>query len=86
MPDFTARNVAKYVARTIVGTKTAQLTTDAITDYTRFDDDDTIVNITAGIVGWYVSDRMRPVTDKMVDVTADRIVAFREKRQNKTEE
>lgn len=78
---FTPRNVAKYIAVAIVHGKTAQLTEDAITDHTQFEEDDMIVNIGSHVVGWYVSHKLKPITDKMVDVTADRIVAFRETRR-----
>lgn len=80
--EFTPRNVIKYVAKTLVATKTAQITEDAITNYTRFDDDDKIVTIGSGLVGWYVSDKLKPYTDTMVDKAADWIVARKEKKQS----
>jgi hypothetical protein len=79
-PDFTPRNVAKWVVRTVVYGKTAQLTKDAIVDHTEFEDDDMTVKISSGLVAWYVSAKLKPHTDKMVDKTADYVNAKREAR------
>lgn len=84
--DFTPRNVAKYVAKGIIYGKTAQLTKETIVDHTQFEDDDIIVTISGGLVGWYVSDKLKPVTDKMIDKTADFIVAKREARKAKKDD
>jgi hypothetical protein len=87
--EFTPRNVAKYVVKATVYLKTTQLAEDAITDYTRFEEDDIVTSIGSKCIGWYVSDKLKPVTDKMVDKTADFIVAKRENRKakkNKTTE
>lgn len=83
MEAFTPRNVAKYVAKTLIAAKAAQLTEDAITNHTRFDDDDKIVNIGSGLVGWYVSDKLKPYSDKIVDKAADKIVELRANRAAK---
>jgi hypothetical protein len=83
MDAFTPRNAAKFVAKTLVATRAAKLTETAITDYTRFEEDDTVVNITSSLVGWYVADKLKPVTDRVVDKAADKIVAFRENRNAK---
>jgi|tagenome__1003787_1003787.scaffolds.fasta_scaffold20840676_2 hypothetical protein len=80
---FTPRTVAKFVLKSIVAGKTAQLTEHLITDYTRFDEDDMIVDITGGVVGWYVSDKLKPVTDAIVDKTADFVTAKKESRKAK---
>lgn len=80
---FTPRNVAKFVAQAIVAGKTSQLTENVITDHTRFEDDDMIVDISGTLVGWYVSQKLKPVTDAMVDKTADFIVDYREKRNQR---
>lgn len=79
-PDFTTRNVAKFVVKAIVAARTAKLAEDVITDYTRFEEDDMIVDISTGLAGWYVSDKLKPYTDKMVDKTADFIAAKRGKK------
>jgi hypothetical protein len=86
---FTPRNVVKYVVKTAVYLKATSLLEDAMVDYTRFEEDDIIVKIAPKVVAWYVSDKLQPVTDKAVDVTADFIVAKREAHKankNKTEE
>jgi hypothetical protein len=75
--DFTARNVAKYVVKATIHFKTAQFTEEVITDHTRFEEDDLIVDLSGHLVGWYISDKLKPVTDKMVDKTADFVVAKR---------
>lgn len=82
-PAFTARNVAKFVAKAIVHGKVAQLTEDAITDHTHFEDDDMIVEIGGHLTGWYVSEKLKPITDGAVDKVADFIVERRAKREAK---
>ena len=64
------------------------LTRKAI-DYTRFEEDDIVTKIAPKVVGWYVSDKLKPVTDKAVDKAADFVNARREARaakKNKTTE
>jgi len=78
MDTFTPRNVTKFVVKTLVAGKTADLAGTAITNHTHFEDDDTIVNISSGVIGWYVSDKLKPYTDNMVDKTADFVTAKRE--------
>jgi hypothetical protein len=79
-PDFTPRNVAKYVVRTVIFSKASQLAKDAIVDHTEFEDDDMTVKISGHLVGWAVSAKLKPYTDKMVDKTADYVNAKREAR------
>lgn len=87
MQAFTPRNVAKYVVKAIVAGKTAQLTEQAITDHTQFDEDDLVVDITGTVVGWYVASKLKPYTDVMVDKTADWINARKaQKTQTDTPE
>jgi hypothetical protein len=81
--EFTARNAAKFVVTAVIKTKTAQKTEELITDYTRFEEDDMIVDITGGLVGWWVGDKLKPYSDAMVDKTADFIVAKREQMKHK---
>jgi len=83
MPDFTARNVAKFIAKAIVLSKTSDLAEDVITDYTRFEEDDLVVDIGSKCIGWYVSNKLQPVTDMMVDKSADFITDQRTKYQAK---
>lgn len=82
-PKFTARNATKYAVKAVIHLKTASLAADTIDDYTGFDDDSTAVKIGAYMVGWYVSDKLKPLTDKAVDKTFDYAAAKREARRNK---
>lgn len=87
-PKFTPRNVAKHVATAVVAMKVNAVTKTAIADHTRFEEDDTIVKIAGGVAGWYVSDKVKPYTDKAVDTVADKIEARRAKKaakQDRTE-
>jgi hypothetical protein len=81
--EFTTRNVAKFILKSIVATKTADLTADTITEHTRFEEDDLVVDIGSKVFGWYVSDKLKPVTDKIVDSTADFVIEKREARKAK---
>lgn len=83
---FTTRNVAKFVLKSIVAGKTSQITERAITDYTAFDEDDMIVDIAGTVVGWYVASKIQPVTNAIVDKTADYFVARKEANQAKKNE
>ena len=82
-PAFTARNVMKFIARAVVAAKTAELTAETIADNTRYEKDDTVVEIGSQVVGWYISEKLQPVTDKIVDSTADFITVQRTKLQAK---
>lgn len=86
MPDFTLRNVAKYAVTAVIHGNVAKHTETAITDHTRFEEDDMIVDLSSHVVGWYVSHKLKPVTDKVVDKTADFIAAKREARKAKQNE
>lgn len=81
--EFTARNVAKYVVKAAVQAKVQTTARDTITDYTRFEEDDAVVKISSHLVAWYVSDKLKPYTDKAVDKTADFIAAKRQQMKDK---
>jgi hypothetical protein len=81
--EFTARNVAKFILKSIVATKTADLTAETIAEHTNFEEDDMVVDLGSKVFGWYVSDRLKPVTDKIVDSTADFVTEKREARKAK---
>jgi len=83
MDIFTPRNAAKFVVKTLVAGKAAAIAEDVITNHTQFEEDDTIVNISTGLIGWYVSDKLKPYTDNMVDKTADWLVALKAKKNQK---
>lgn len=80
---FTARNVAKFLARSIVAAKTAQIAADTIADHTQFEKEDLTVQLSSGVISWYVTSKLEPVTDAMVEKTADFIADKRAKRQAK---
>ncbi len=83
MEAFTPRNVAKFVVKTLVAAKAAAITEDVIVNHTQLEEDSTPVNIMSGVVGWYVSDKLKPHTDKVVDKTADWFVARKAKKSEK---
>lgn len=85
-PAFTPRNVTKYVVNTGIKLTVASLTRNAIVDHTEFDEDDKIVNITAAVVGWGVSDLVKPQTDKIVDKVADKVAERRAQRADKKQQ
>lgn len=80
---FTGRNVAKYVVQAAIAAKTAKLSKDAIAEHTQFEEDDMIVDISGTVIGWYVGAKLKPVTDKVVDKTADFIAKKRAERAAK---
>jgi hypothetical protein len=83
---FTARNAAKFVLKAVVASKTKQVSEEIITDYTHFEEDDTVVTISGTLIGWYVSEKLQPVTDKIVDKSADFISRKRAERAAKKEQ
>lgn len=83
MEAFTPRNVAKFVVTTGIKFYVAGATHNAIIDYTRFEEDDKIVDIASAVIGWGVADKLKPVTDKIVDKTADKVVEVRANRAAK---
>jgi hypothetical protein len=82
-PQFNTRNVVKFVAKSIVYYKTTKLTATTIEEHTQFEKDDMIVGLGSSVVGWFVSDKLSPVTDKIVDKTADFITEKRQARKDK---
>lgn len=68
---FTARNAAKWLARGVVQYQATAFTANLAADYTRFEKDDMIVKLGAGLVGWGVGDAVEPLTDKLVDKSFD---------------
>ena len=85
-PPFTARNVAKFIAKSLVAYKTAQLTADTVAEHTRYESDDFVVDIGSKCVGWYVSEKLEPVTDAIVDRSADFVTEQRNKLRNKKDD
>lgn len=83
MEKLTPRSVAKTVVNAAVSFTGAKIYTNTITDYTRFEKDDNVVQFSSGLVGWYVGHKLSPLTDAAVDKTADFIATKRAKRQAK---
>lgn len=83
MDAFTPRNAIKYVVKSAIHIKTARLTERTIVDHTSFEEDDFVVDISSNLVGWYVSDKLKPYTDVVVDKTADKVAEFRANRAAK---
>lgn len=81
--DFTARNIAKWVARSIVAIKTADVVANTTASHTNFANDALVVRLGAGIVGWGVSNAVGSVTDVAVDKTADFLTEKWNSRQAK---
>lgn len=78
-----ARDVAKWVVVAIVDIKTTEVAANTIDNHTKFDRDDLIVKLSSGAVGMVVSAHVKPVTDKMVDKSADFLTAQWKKRRPK---
>jgi len=81
IPEFTARNVAKYIVVSLIQSKTTESVENALDNYTSLDTDSAAVGIGANVVGWGVAMQLKPVTDRMVDKTADFVSAKREIRK-----
>jgi len=80
---FTARNVSKFIAKSIVAHRVAALAADTIADYTQYEEDDFVVELGSRVIGWGVASKLSPVTDAIVDKTADFVTERREARKNK---
>jgi len=86
MPKFTIRNVAKFVAKASIAAKVTSLTANLISEHTEYETDDTIVKIGSRLAGWYVCEKLEPVTDAIVDKTADVVTERREQHKAKKAE
>jgi hypothetical protein len=77
------RTVAKFVVNGAISFKTNQFTKNLITDYTRFEKDDLVTNLTAGAVSLVVTQALEPLTEKAVDVTFDFVGTQYKKLKNR---
>lgn len=68
---FTLRLASKYAVKSVVSVAVASRTETLITDHTSVDEDNKFVGILCQPVGWFVSDLLKPHTDRMVDTVAD---------------
>ena len=84
------RTVAKWLLKSFIAAKTAQLTAETIDNYTRFDEDSIAVKLGSGAIGMVVSKKLEPASDKIVDESANFIVRkrneFRSKKNAKKQE
>ena len=82
-PKFTPRNVAKFAAKSMVATIVAGGVKDVLimqfpqTQYLK------VAGLTGSIAGWYVSDKLQPYTDDIVDFVADEYGTVMEKKRSK---
>ncbi|HXQ36964.1 MAG TPA: hypothetical protein VN843_23330 [Anaerolineales bacterium] len=81
--EFTLRNAAKTVVKAAIAYKTGKMTKNAIADHTEYDKDAFVPDTIGMLVGWYISSKFEPVTDKIVDKTADQINVLKTKLQEK---
>lgn len=83
---FTVRNASKMVVSTAVHMTVSHLTQNALRNYTPIQGDKTVF-MAGNLAGWSASANTTPFTDKLVDKTADFIIAKRaERKAKKTEE
>lgn len=82
-PKFTTRNVAKFAAKSMVSAVVAGAVKDVL--ITRFPATEKLKTaaLIGGIAGWYVSDKLEPSTDGIIDFTMDEVEALAKKRHNK---
>jgi hypothetical protein len=80
------RNVAKFVVTTTIHVAVASPVRSAIADRTSASSTDIPVVVAGALVGYYASNAVKPLTDKMVDKTADFVNAKREARKARRSE
>ena len=79
--DFTARNVTKNLVTGAIAAVVEKYTKKALTDYTSLGNDNLVVTLGSGVVAWGISAKLSPHSDRLVDRTADLIVAKREAKK-----
>jgi hypothetical protein len=80
---FTPREIAKYGINALIYSKASDVASDVMVDYTSLEEDSKTVRISSSLIGMYIAAKLDPVTDKIVDKTADFIVAANNKRKDK---
>jgi hypothetical protein len=78
-----ARDVAKWLLNSAVAMKSAQVAADAVDNFTSFDKDSLAVKLGTGGIGMVIGRKLEPVTDAIVDKTADFLVEKRNKFRTK---
>lgn len=79
----TKTEIAKWAAQAVVAAKVARFAKDQVEDYTQYDRDNVVVDVGCSVIGYQVASKLRPYTDKAVDVTIERYQAWRA-RKNET--
>lgn len=83
MFELTPVTIAQHAVRQIIALNVASACTTAIDNYTEIDPDSITVKVGTGVVGQYVAYKAKPITDPMVQKTADRINGWKANRRNK---
>jgi Rod binding domain-containing protein len=77
------RELAKWLILSAISFKTTQFTSNTVDNYTRFNKDSLAVSLVSGGIGMVVANQLEPVTEKIVDKTANFINEKRAKRSAK---
>lgn len=80
---FAPRAIAKTAVNILITAKVSDVASDVMVDYTALEEDSKTVQISSGLIGLYIASKLDPITDKIVDKTADFIVAANNKRKDK---
>lgn len=80
---FAPRAIAKTAVNILITAKVSDVASDVMVDYTALEEDSKTVQISSGLIGLYIASKLDPITDKIVDKTADLIIAANNKRKDK---
>jgi len=80
MEQFTPRNVAKFSAKHVIGAMVGKAVKDILLSTIPATEKLKIAELSGAISAWYVSGKLEPVTDDLVDFAADEILEYRIKR------
>lgn len=80
------RKIAKGGLEIVVSANAAAAANHVIDEHTSLDADSTAADVGCTLFGAYVAHRLSPITDAIVDKTADRIVAFRNRKNTESTE
>lgn len=67
------RKIAKFAAKTIVQTAAGAAVRNALTALIPATGDNHVALITGAVAGYFIAEELEPVTDALVDATADAI-------------
>lgn len=80
-PKFNKINVAKHVARHLVSVTVATVVARTLKDLAPSTEKLNVATLAGGLAGWYVADKLEPVTDKLVE---DGFAKIAERKQKNT--